>query len=310
MTTIADKLSYLLATKSAIAQAISDKGIIITEEDTFNAYAAKIGEIETTSSTFPDISNIVNSDTDNVYPFKMIWLFRNNIDTLDYTFGQYVQKVKLSDGTIYTSSFTEHVWDASYDIDGTYRWMILYMSNSATYQKDTRFISATYNTAFLQGKTEASNMFYQCFSLEEIPLMDTSNFNSFYNMFYKCSALKSIPMIDASTGANFSNMFNGCSNLKSLPEINIINGTNFSGAFDNCFNLVCITGDDISIPSFGTSVSFKDSSFLCKDTILGIFNNLKITTGQTITIDTLTNAKLTIEEKEIATNKGWTISVA
>lgn len=46
MGSIEEKLTYLLGTKSAIRQAIRDKGVEVTDEDTFRSYADKIGMID------------------------------------------------------------------------------------------------------------------------------------------------------------------------------------------------------------------------------------------------------------------------
>lgn len=47
MGTIADKLTYLNATKAAIKSAIVNKGVSVTDTDTFRSYADKIASIET-----------------------------------------------------------------------------------------------------------------------------------------------------------------------------------------------------------------------------------------------------------------------
>ena len=49
MGTNADKLEYLLETKNQIKQAIIDKGVDVTDTDTFRSYATKIGEIQSGS---------------------------------------------------------------------------------------------------------------------------------------------------------------------------------------------------------------------------------------------------------------------
>ena len=50
----ADKMSYLLETKSQIKNAIVNKGIEVAETDSFRSYAEKIGSIETGGSTIQD----------------------------------------------------------------------------------------------------------------------------------------------------------------------------------------------------------------------------------------------------------------
>lgn len=47
MGTIADKLTYLSATKTAIKSAIVNKGVSVADSDTFRSYADKIASIET-----------------------------------------------------------------------------------------------------------------------------------------------------------------------------------------------------------------------------------------------------------------------
>lgn len=51
MGTIAEKLTYLNATKTAIKNAIIGKGVSVSDSDTFRSYAQKIGAIETGGST-------------------------------------------------------------------------------------------------------------------------------------------------------------------------------------------------------------------------------------------------------------------
>ena len=46
MGTINEKLNYLLQTKENIKQAIKEKGVEITDSDTFRSYAEKIGTIK------------------------------------------------------------------------------------------------------------------------------------------------------------------------------------------------------------------------------------------------------------------------
>ena len=46
MGTINEKLNYLLQTKENIKQAIKEKGVEITDSDSFRSYAEKIGTIQ------------------------------------------------------------------------------------------------------------------------------------------------------------------------------------------------------------------------------------------------------------------------
>ena len=462
MGTIAEKLTYLNSTKQAIKQAIIDKGVPVEDTDTFRSYATKIADISSGGgeeppqwswpSGWPDILSIVENDTDDVYPYKCIFLLTNDCPEFDYTFGGNVEKVLTSDGTTYTDDFI-HTWDPLQDV-GEYRYVILYMSGNWTFQQDDRPISIAYNSAFMSGQTSAYSMFYECSSLHTIPLMDTSNITNFSQMFFRCYALKNIPplnmsnatstykmfyeaysieafpevdlnnlisasymfyacsafrsfrgfntdnvihfsymfkgclpledvtSLNTSSGTNFSYMFDSCYALQEIPPLDTSNGTNFNSMFDNCgslqevppldtsngtnfgymfyrcFSLTSIplidtskgtyfrsmffgtngmqslpaldvsSGTDFgsmysscyalqhidtSVPGshiYNYSVSFQNSPYLSRASIINIFNNLPTKTGETITIDIVTDAKLSTADKEIATNKGWTVAVS
>jgi hypothetical protein len=60
MGTLTDKLSYLNGTKSAIKNAITDKGGTVAETDTFRSYAAAIASLPT------DTSNITDSTVEHI----------------------------------------------------------------------------------------------------------------------------------------------------------------------------------------------------------------------------------------------------
>ena len=51
MGTINDKLTYLNGTKTAIKNAIKEKGVSVSDNDTFRSYANKISAIQTGSDT-------------------------------------------------------------------------------------------------------------------------------------------------------------------------------------------------------------------------------------------------------------------
>lgn len=291
---IADKLSYLAGTKEEIRQAIIGKGVAVLETDAFRAYAGKIENIisgggsEPAEESWPDITSIVENDADNTYPYKCIWLLRNNSPTFDYTFGTGVSKVLLSDGVTYTDSFVEHAWGANTDTSiVNYRWVILYMSSNSNFQIDARPISITYNSTFLNEKTSFSSMFSGCYSLQTIPLLDTSS------------------------GTDFSSMFSGCHSLQTIPELDTSKGTNFSSMFYNCSSLQYIrVGNDPKSHQYNSSVSLNASQYLAKESVINIFNHLPPTGGQeqTIALHPQVGNKLSEEDISIATNKGWTVT--
>ena len=46
MDTVVNKLNYLKETKAIIKNAITEKGVTVSDTDTFRSYANKIGEIQ------------------------------------------------------------------------------------------------------------------------------------------------------------------------------------------------------------------------------------------------------------------------
>lgn len=102
--------------------------------------------------------------------------------------------------------------------------------------------------------------------------------------------------------------FKNCTNLQTLKINNSIAAIHFyADCFLNCTKLTnLITNDDI-LPHY---IDLK-SCPLSHDTILQFFYNLQLTTGgifDKVTLGATNLAKMTSQEKAIATNKGWTLS--
>lgn len=151
---------------------------------------------------------------------------------------------------------------------------------------------------------------------------------SINNTFFDCGWLKSISL-NTTTGVpvkvkSMSETFNYCNQLKTLPLMDLTQCTRFSVI--DCNNLESIPAYDLSnitsinisdlyklkeIHATGMKVSFNISSStnFTKEALVEILNNLAtVTTTQTLTMGTTNLAKLTDEDKLIATNKGWTLA--
>ena len=122
--------------------------------------------------------------------------------------------------------------------------------------------------------------FSNCIRLTTVPLFNTSNVTSMNGTFSNCQALISIPALDVSNVNNLISAFWRCSNLESIE----------------------MTGMKVS---FDISYSTK----FTREALVVILNNLAtVSTSQTLTIGATNLAKLTEEDKAIATNKGWTLA--
>lgn len=148
-------------------------------------------------------------------------------------------------------------------------------------------------------------MFWFCSNLLTIPQLDTSNVTNMNSMFYRCNHLTTIPLLDTSKVTNMKSMFDECSDLTSIPAFNVQNVTNMEGIFNNCFAIT-------EIHMYGMKVSFQINDYRSKFTreaLVEILNNLAtVTSTQTFTMGSTNLAKLTDEDKAIATGKGWTLA--
>ena len=116
-----------------------------------------------------------------------------------------------------------------------------------------------------------------------IQYSDTSNVTDMSNMFYSCSSLTSVPQLDTSNVTSMDSMFNVCSRLEEIHMINM-----------------------------KVDFDIHYSTKFTREALLEIINNCyDLTTlnrTATLTMGTTNLAKLTDEDKLIATNKGWTLA--
>ena len=180
---------------------------------------------------------------------------------------------------------TENVTDMSY--------MFSYCNNLATIP-----ILDTYNV------TNMSYMFSNCYNLTTIPQLYTSKVTNMRGMFSYSNKLTSIPQLYTSKVTDMRYMFDGCSSLTSIPRLDTSNVTMMNYMFNSCSKLK-------EIHMIGMKVSFdiRSSTLFTREALLEILNNLAtVTSTQTLTMGSTNLAKLTDEDKAIATNKGWTLA--
>ena len=132
---------------------------------------------------------------------------------------------------------------------------------------------------------------------------------SLSSFFLRCASLTSLSL-PAGFGQNATNIigcFEGCVSLISLglPTGFGQNATNTGNCFRGCISLVNITGN----PNFKVSFSLSDNKKLTHDSLMVVINGLQtVTTTQTLKLGTTNLAKLTDDEKKVATDKGWTLA--
>lgn len=163
---------------------------------------------------------------------------------------------------------------------------------------------------------DLTNCFSNCSNLTSISLPDGfgSTAVNIGGCFSSCTSLTSLTLPDG-FGQNATilafNRLVGCFyNCKALESLHLPSGfgqkaTNLVNCFSNCTALKTITGN----PNFKVSLSLGASKNLTHDSIMVIINGLQtVTEAQTLTLGTENLAKLTEADKQIATNKGWTLA--
>ena len=149
-----------------------------------------------------------------------------------------------------------------------------------------------------------SYMFYLCKNLTSFT-SDLSSLIDGSSMFRDCSKLTSwnidLPML-----TNGNNMFYGCTSLTSFTS-NLSSLTNGYEMFSGCNSLTNVT---LSGSLNCNSLSFSGSLKLTVDSLVNIINVLVDRTGQdgyTLRLGSTNLAKLSEEQKAVATNKNWTL---
>lgn len=151
--------------------------------------------------------------------------------------------------------------------------------------------------------TIARYMFWYCSELTNVPSLDFSNVTDATGMFFHCENLTSIPSIDTGKVTNMKNMFASCSKLTTIPALDVSNVTNMEEMLYRCPNLTAV-----SILNIGSSLDISASTNFTREALVEIIGNLKtVSITKTLTMGSTNLAKLTDDDKAIATNKGWTL---
>jgi surface protein len=105
------------------------------------------------------------------------------------------------------------------------------------------------------GATSCLRMFFDCASLQSLPLFSTSNVTTMALMFSDCYSLKSVPLFNTALVVSMGTMFINCFSLQSVPLFNTASVTSMGSMFLNCQSLK-------NVPLFNTaSVTSMDGMF-------------------------------------------------
>ena len=157
------------------------------------------------------------------------------------------------------------------------------------------------NTA--NGK-DFSSAWKNCSSLTEFPMLDVSKGTDFAWAWAGCSSLTEFPMLDLSNGTEFGRTWDGCSSLTTMPALDLSSGTDFSGAWEYCSSLTTLGG----FGAISANFSLAYSPNLTVESLMNVITQAATVTGKTMTLGGDNLAKLTDEQKAVATSKGWTLA--
>lgn len=221
-----------------------------------------------------------------------------------------------------------------------------YYDTNNNYSGDIRLYIKEIPTLNTENLTNMSQFFNTCQNLTNIPNINTSNVTNMYVMFGSCKKLKTIPALDTSKVINMSNMFaacqslieipelytnnvvdmssmfNGCASLKTIPKLNFESVTNLSRFLSGANNVVNIGGFENLGAAYSTTKSENYNYYrldltsctkLTHESLMNVINNLydiktKGCKAQSLRLGATNLAKLTAEEIQIATDKGFNVS--
>ena len=289
MATIAEQLTSLANTKTAIKDAIVAKGVTVADDTPFSGYAAKIGEIQAgggggtpTDEWQPnpkwwDIKKILDEDTRD-YPGKVGVILYNFNDVSDFILSSSgMTAVATSDGAFYSfadnGANISHNWDTSKDKDDgrglKTRWVVYYYTKDTTSdtfrQTHTEFGWAYNYIAYLVLRINCSSGFYFCHDQRLLEAIDNVGYTisgtNFLNFCYCCYSLAKLPDgLYTSNGTTFQAFCSNCYSLAKLPDdLDTSNGTTFQAFCSYCYSLKKLP--DSLDTSNGTS--FQNFCYYC-----------------------------------------------
>lgn len=188
--------------------------------------------------------------------------------------------------------------------------------------------------------TNLSSMFNSCYSLISVGNLSNWDVNKVTNLYYLFAYCRSL-IVDPNISnwnvqkvTDASYVFRECYSLKEITinNWNLAACTTIQGFFYYCYNLKKITATGWSLPKLTTAPTYifqycysltnyngtipitlnhnyNYQNSLTYESLINIFNNLPtVTTTRTINITSGILAQTTTTERQIATNKGWTIA--
>ena len=310
---ISKEIERLQQAKKDIGDAIVRKGGSVSGTiDTYANSVMALGDV-----SFITAIDIVNkSDAKNV---DLTMISPKNETSLNYLFEKNTNLININVSNWDTSNITslaftfggmdniESVDFADWDVSKVTTFFALF---DASFKIENIDVSK-WNTS------SATNMGWM-FSRNHLKHLDVSNFNTskVTNMFAMFSGSKSLTQLDVSNFdtsnvLDFGRVFaywSGVDKELNISGLNLSKCSSMDGTFLRS-EFGVIRCDGLRLPDIDMSnIGLNDSTELTVDSIVGLLNALpQSDKGYSFQIGDVNIAKLTNEQKAIATNKGWTL---
>ena len=238
MGTITDKLNKLAETKSAIKTAIVNKGVAVSDTDTFASYASKIDAISGGGSTHEFDFTVLGYDEEECREANEIanimiasgYTVEDINKSIDYSVKLYTGSIN---GYINSNNIQAYfhpkksVNKYASDIRVKYIPKVSYSNNPSSTASLIKIGTP------LNLDTLSSFSFSGSISLIDIPELDTSNFQDFSSMFNNCMSLNvdREVIFNAAKATDFRNMFHTSGYIKKVTFTNTSGVTNFNSMF-------------------------------------------------------------------------------
>jgi surface protein len=270
MGTIADKLTYLQGTKSAIKAAIEDKGVTVPTGTTFRDYADKIGEITSGGADEwvrpADWLPMPTIGATEQKAVALVAVYDNSYNYLAITTVNSI--IDWGDGTTTTTTGSVATYNKQYnfsDIPSStystrgYRQVIVTITPISGNNLITcRFVRDTVNnkngsSGLLDVEVSAENLTAMeyggtnstSFNLERVVIKKCATITS-TGIFQNCRSLQVVEFPSNFKPTSTLNYFNSCFSLKKAPILDTSLATTTSNMFSTCSSLVEVPTYDLS----------------------------------------------------------------
>ena len=196
------------------------------------------------------------------------------------------------------------------------KWDVSKVTNLELFiQSSSEITSLNLNNWDTSKVTNFNGLFQYCDKLSDLKFdFRTPSLTSMETIFDRCMGLTELDLSkwDVSQVSSMFAAFNDCRNLTylRLSNWNMQNVTNISRMFDNANSLSDLIMDGAIFPKKDLDIALHNSNNLTVESLLSVLNALPQLDGESyyVQIGSENIAKLSDDQKAIATAKGWTLN--